>query len=386
MDMDISDIDTVNNSDTIDNNNNNDDDHDLKKSGIPLYDIGDIIDYKNFINSERFYEEINTKSVPQCCNRGISGPNRFTFRQAVIMIIIPLILMFTLVIPLYFLFLPFIGILVYLIYIFLGSISLINLFKAAYTDPGILPKSTFPEPVDYKEPSKDDKNHENQTEDLSEETNEKEELIGYNDSIKMPIKVIYIHGRKIKMKFCDTCQIYRPPRASHCRMCNNCVDRFDHHCVWIGNCVGKRNYNYFIAFVWSTWVLLLLTAAFCVIHLILVGVLLDHDGFFNNLFYGFISIPPYNIICPVLVAIYSIIFLLPLSALSFYYLQLIALNITTNEDIKYGWKDGKRGSPYTLGSISKNYRQLLCPIRTPSFVLSYSSKKSSDDFFIIEEV
>ena len=57
-----------------------------------------------------------------------------------------------------------------------------------------------------------------------------------------------------KLKFCETCNIFRPLRPSHCHDCNICVLNFDHHCLWLGTCIGKRNYTLFFHFVFITMV------------------------------------------------------------------------------------------------------------------------------------
>lgn len=48
---------------------------------------------------------------------------------------------------------------------------------------------------------------------------------------------------------CTRCEMYRPPRAHHCRICKRCIRRMDHHCPWINNCVGERNQKYFLQFL-----------------------------------------------------------------------------------------------------------------------------------------
>lgn len=65
----------------------------------------------------------------------------------------------------------------------------------------------------------------------------------------------------VKVKFCKTCHIYKPPRTSHCAFCNNCVEKFDHHCPWVGNCIGKRNYKVFMYFCFSLGLYLLFLAS-----------------------------------------------------------------------------------------------------------------------------
>ena len=41
-------------------------------------------------------------------------------------------------------------------------------------------------------------------------------------------------------------------QSKHCRSCDRCVDGFDHHCKWLNNCVGKKNYWSFFSLVTST--------------------------------------------------------------------------------------------------------------------------------------
>uniref|UniRef100_A0A671S999 Palmitoyltransferase n=1 Tax=Sinocyclocheilus anshuiensis TaxID=1608454 RepID=A0A671S999_9TELE len=41
----------------------------------------------------------------------------------------------------------------------------------------------------------------------------------------------------------------QPMRARHCKTCEHCVRRFDHHCPWIDNCVGERNHKWFLLYL-----------------------------------------------------------------------------------------------------------------------------------------
>jgi palmitoyltransferase ZDHHC9/14/18 len=55
----------------------------------------------------------------------------------------------------------------------------------------------------------------------------------------------------IKLKYCYTWNIIRPPRAVHWSTCNWWIEWMDHHCPWLGCWIGKRNYAFFIAFISS---------------------------------------------------------------------------------------------------------------------------------------
>jgi len=50
---------------------------------------------------------------------------------------------------------------------------------------------------------------------------------------------------------CVVCRARRKMRSHHCKECGRCVDRLDHHCPWIDNCVGLGNQRSFFCFIAS---------------------------------------------------------------------------------------------------------------------------------------
>ncbi|KAM3230246.1 hypothetical protein ACQJBY_060815 [Aegilops geniculata] len=58
------------------------------------------------------------------------------------------------------------------------------------------------------------------------------------------------------MFFCSLCEAEVLKNSKHCRVCDKCVDGFDHHCRWLNNCVGKRNYKGFFILMSSAVLLL----------------------------------------------------------------------------------------------------------------------------------
>lgn len=98
------------------------------------------------------------------------------------------------------------------------SITCAAAYLASTTDPGIIPRSPI----------------------------EPDSIIAFPGIRE---RVVNYRGRPITLKYCETCRIWRPPRSSHCATCNNCVRRFDHHCPWLGNDIGLRNYRSYFCFV-----------------------------------------------------------------------------------------------------------------------------------------
>lgn len=48
---------------------------------------------------------------------------------------------------------------------------------------------------------------------------------------------------------CATCDVLQPSGCSHCDFCQVCVEGFDHHCPWMGKCIGRDNLCAFYSFI-----------------------------------------------------------------------------------------------------------------------------------------
>ena len=63
--------------------------------------------------------------------------------------------------------------------------------------------------------------------------------------------ILYFPGQ-----ICSTCRLPKPARSKHCRLCNVCTAKSDHHCIWVMNCVARDNYVWFLSMIASLGLML----------------------------------------------------------------------------------------------------------------------------------
>lgn len=235
--------------------------------------------------SLRFTQPTNAqylgKSELLCGGRFIRGPQFIRVIQSAALIIAPLAL-----------FIPFVAVDInkvsgpwaFVVIIALTLLSLCTLFLASFTNPGILPRGN----IKWSLPIHD---HDIQPSATSTAT---------TNAGHYPTHV----------KFCYTCKIFRPLRSAHCSICDNCVFHLDHHCPWLGTCVGGGNYHYFLYFLYSLMVEIIASLVINVYVLIAVPKHRFHSPIINtgqwvtltSAFQDYIATRPY----PLLLIAYSI--------------------------------------------------------------------------------
>ena len=161
-------------------------------------------------------------------------------------------------------------------------------------------------------------------------------------------------------KICDTCYIVRPLRSTHCGICDNCIYRFDHHCPWIGTCVGKRNYPYFFIFLILLNLFQVFTAAVCIAHIVIK--ILDDKKIEKFKFetkkqkdsalVGDVIISLYLIIYVILTMIFT-------TGLLLYHIKIVKNDMTTKEELKKFFRN-PFGNPYQR-STKSNFSSIIFP-------------------------
>jgi len=167
------------------------------------------------------------------------------------------------------------------------------------------------------------------------------------------VQEINVGGRIVQLKWCKTCKIFRPPRSSHCSICDNCVERFDHHCPWIGNCIGLRNYIYFTCYVWSQFahaVFVLVMASIQFAHGLRDS---DESGGWNRF-----SDSARDNVLALIIMIYAFPFFLFTGSLCGFHSFLVVTQKTTNEHLR-GMHS--HGSPFSRGCFG-NINDICCTL------------------------
>jgi palmitoyltransferase ZDHHC9/14/18 len=127
-----------------------------------------------------------------------------------------------------------------------------------------------------------------------------------------------------------------PSFKSLLSVCDNCVDAFDHHCPWFGNCIGRGNYNRFIISIACIALTTLNSLGVCIASLVVNSV-----G--SNIGNAITSYP-----ASLAVLIYSLLFSWFTIGLFGFHLVLIYNGTSTNEYIK-GHLD--KWNPYSRGLV-----------------------------------
>ena len=175
-----------------------------------------------------------------------------------------------------------------------------------------------------------------------------------NDALK-----IYIKQKAIQIITCNfngdinvcfICKLIKPDRCHHCKLCDKCILRMDHHCPWLNRCIGYSNQKYFILFLIYTLVyqIFILCTTFPTL------IQCWNEMFMNNRSEYYI----------IILFMLNSCFLIPIGLLVVYSIRLVALNKTNIEDDYHQYvldncKAYQSGNIFNLGNYIDNLKQIF---------------------------
>ncbi|KAL8235132.1 hypothetical protein R6Q59_021232 [Mikania micrantha] len=234
----------------------------------------------------------------------------------------------------------------------LTCLDITFLFMTSCRDPGIVPRNASPpdpdEAYDMNTPSM-------------------EWIHGTTPHLRLPrTKDIIVNNHTVKVKYCDTCMLYRPPRVSHCSVCNNCVHKFDHHCPWVGQCIGLRNYRFFYMFISASTVLCVYVFTFSWVNLsqqkVHILKAMSQD------------------ILSVFLIVYCFFAVWFVGGLTIFHFYLICSNQTTYENFRYRYS--KKENPYHKG-IKNNLKEVFFS-KIPPSLNDFRAYIQEDDSLVMD--
>eukprot|EP00210_Caulerpa_lentillifera_P009180 g8752.t1 len=266
----------------------------------------------------RVYEQWEGNEQFFCGGRLVAGPNWKSLFFTALLIVVPLIL-----------YLVFVGrflinqshFSIPLVSLILGVLSLIFLFITGCMDPGILPRQVPDEEYLADRKAK---------------------------SIEVPV-----NGQSVTVRYNETCHFYQPPRAHHCSVNDNCIEKFDHHCPWVGTTIGLRNYRFFLSFIFTASLLCLYVIATGIAAIKLAHDDLETDD--SKVAEAIEEVP-----AAVAVSIYCILGFLFVGGLSIFHIYLVSTNQTTYENFRSTYNRSE--NPYNQGCFRNCWSVWCVPI------------------------
>ena len=184
------------------------------------------------------------------------------------------------------------------------------------------------------------------------------------------------NGKTVTVKWNDTINVYQPVRAHHCSANDDCVDKFDHHCPWVGTTIGRRNYRTFLFFVFGTTLLCAYVVGVCAYQ-----IKLKHDArpaSKRRIMQAVGDAPA--ALCVLIFAFLGFWFVFVLSGFHAY---LICTNQTTYESFRdgYSWRE----NPHNRGVLGNCWEVFCAPAPASRFAFRQPPSRQPPDRDLAEE-